>query len=306
MVHDIITAIAKREKMDVLVYCYRYGELMLDGARYLRISALDILKYFYLVLPPKNLIKNLRQYPVRRASVIRLIYCWMLTGYFRHVIKKGGYDVVHIHGAGVNNEMWIRLCQMIGQKYLVTLHGLNSFSDTIKIEPAARKYERDFLKRVVRGEIPITVISSGIKRVIEQTYRAANNPNIYVVLNSFTMDKRSNSESSDTIRVKYGIPVAAKLVLYVGNISENKNQVQMARAFRAIDASLQQATYVLFVGNYQEDDGGLRTEVEKCQLDGHLVICGGVDKSQIPSYYQAADAVAVSYTHLTLPTICSV
>lgn len=194
MVHDIISAIAaKGNDVDVLVSWYRFKEIFLDGARYIGCTWWKILSNFFLCLPISVIFDLFKTYKVSGHTKIRVFYCWLLTGYYRRVIKAGKYDIVHIHGCGLGYEFWIKLCQTMNQKFLVTLHGLNSFSDTVNLEPAAKQYERDFLYRVVHGEINITVISTGIKRTIEDYFQVKDCPNIHVVLNSFSFPAENQS-----------------------------------------------------------------------------------------------------------------
>lgn len=293
MVHDIISSIARREQMDVLVYYYRYKDLDFDGAHYIGCSIWSIIRYIFKGLPLKIPFLFYRKYRMDKASAIRFVYCWALTGYYCHIIRNGNYDVVHIHGASFNNELWMQLCQKMGQPYVVTLHGLNSFSNSVKIDEPGKRYERDFLNQVVNGDFPITVISSGIKRIIEDTYKSNGCKNIFIVLNSFSFVDRMNLDDEIDVRGKYGIPPDAKIILYVGNISANKNQVQMVRAFDLMSEGVESNTYVLFLGNYQERDGGLREAIVRSKYTNHLILCGGIDKAQMHSFYEAADGVVL-------------
>lgn len=293
MVHDIISAIAMKEKMDVLVYYYRYKEQNIDGAHYIGCSFWSIIRCLFMCLSVSIPFQFFRKYRMDKSSALRLFYCWMLTGYYRHIIRNGNYDVVHIHGAGFNNELWMQLCQKMGQRYVVTLHGLNSFSNSIKIDESGKRYERDFLNRAVNGEFPITVISSGIKRIIEDTYKSDGCKNIFIVLNAFSFIDRMNVDEVIDVRKHYGIAPDAKIVLYVGNISANKNQVQMARAFDLMKESVKNNTYILFLGNHQERDGGLYDTIARSKYKNHLILCGGIEKEQMPAYYEAADGVVL-------------
>lgn len=94
------------------------------------------------------------------------------------------------------------------------------------------------------------------------------------------------------IRKKYNIPDSAKIILYVGNISINKNQQQMVRAFSLMGKDLCEMTYVLFVGRYAENDPivGL---INNTSYEDHLILCGEVDKDVVPDYYKEADGVVL-------------
>lgn len=96
-----------------------------------------------------------------------------------------------------------------------------------------------------------------------------------------------------SIREKYNIPQEAKVLLYVGNISKNKNQVQMVRAFGLLPEDLRKRTYVLFCGEDHANDGELENLIASTPESEHLVLCGGVDKFEMPEYYKSADGVVL-------------
>lgn len=204
--------------------------------------------------------------------------------------------MVHIHGCGFFTEIWMQVCRRLNQKFIVTLHGLNSFSDTVHLNAAGKQYERDFLQLVAKGEIPITVISSGMKHIIEKTYGVKDCPNIKVVCNSFSFDGNLNSRIKDVIgggiRELYNIPPDGKILLYVGNISVNKNQQQMVEAYALLPDYIRNKTWVLFCGRPSQG-GSFERTVKESSFADHLVLCGNVPKETIADYYREADGVAL-------------
>lgn len=96
-----------------------------------------------------------------------------------------------------------------------------------------------------------------------------------------------------SIRKKYNIPDDAKVILYVGNISHNKNQAQMVRAYNLLPASVQENTYVLFCGSMEKDMDEVMLAVEQSPNKKHLIFCGVVAKTEMPQYYKTADGVAL-------------
>ena len=155
MVYDIANAVGKIEGVEVLCSDSRGDGFVDDGVYYLKRSLLLYMMNIGNCLSIESLLKLLKTYKMQKESAIRLLYYWLMTGYLSKLLKKGCYDVVHIHGCGFATELWIHVCKKRHIKFLVTLHGLNSFTETVKLEPAGKKYERDFLQRVVNGEIPI-------------------------------------------------------------------------------------------------------------------------------------------------------
>lgn len=289
MVMDIARAVRKFESVEVLATDSRGEAFEQDGVLFLKRSLSLYFSRLLHCLSPGSILRLRRKYPMQKRTFLRLIYYWLMTGYLHSLLKKGEYDIVHIHGCGFATEQWMSVCKLCGQKFVVTLHGLNSFSDSVSLEPAGKQYERDFLERVVKGEFSITVISSGMKRLIEKTYNnSKESKNISVVCNSF--DFNSHITNAGSIKFKYNIPQEGRVLLSVGNITKNKNQIQLVRAFGLLPDLMQQNTYVLFCGRL-DSSCGVEKELEKQKYASHLIMCGGVPKTELPSYYVDADCV---------------
>lgn len=289
MTYDIAHALAKESEVDELLYNYRYKEFEQGGIRFVANTFGLFLKNIFKCSNPLIPLKLWWKYRMQLRTFVRLVYIWLISGHVYDVIKKGNYDIVHIHGCGIYDEVLMNVCRRANQKFVVTLHGLNSFSDSVIQEKAEKCYERDFLQRVVDGEFPITVISTGIKRIIETTYSVKNISNLFVVCNAFSFSEGGILD----IRKKYGIPAEAKILLYVGNISKNKNQEQMIEAYGQLSKKERQSIYVLFLGRNLSSDYTLNELVASKPFSDHLVLCGNVDKQYMGNYYIAADGVVL-------------
>lgn len=293
MVYDIARAVSKNENVDLLTTDTLGKSFISDQVLFLGRSFGRYLANISRCLSFTVLWKMLREYSdMSKGTKVRLLYYWLLTGYVRSILVRRQYNVVHIHGCGFATEFWVQLCKECHQKYVVTLHGLNSFSDTVKLEPASKRFERAFLRRVTEGEIPITVISTGMKRLIEKTYDVSECNNITVVCNSFVISD-SERVGMISVRDKYNIPKDAKVILYVGNISQNKNQTQMVRSFNLLPEIVKEKTWVLFCGNDHAGDSVLSSLIAESKYRRHLILCGGVEKAQMSQYYKASDGVAL-------------
>jgi len=95
-----------------------------------------------------------------------------------------------------------------------------------------------------------------------------------------------------SIREKYHIPADGKILLYVGNISDNKNQKQMVDACCLLTEDMRNNTWVLFCGK-PSTDGRFEDYVINKPFSDHLVLCGAVDKSELSNYYKEADGVVL-------------
>lgn len=186
MVYDIAKAVAKTEHVDVLCINSMGKGFVMDGINFLPRYFFPIFLSLANALSIDLLLKLLKKYKMGYGTVIRLFYYWIITGYVRRVIINGNYDVVHVHGCGYSGVFWDNLCKSCNVKIVYTLHGLNSFSDTVGLELAGKQYERDFLKEVTDGKHIISVISTGIKKKIMNYYNISECPYIFVINNSFS------------------------------------------------------------------------------------------------------------------------
>lgn len=186
MVYDIAKAVAKTEQVDVLCTDTRGEGFEMDGIHFLPRKASTIAASACRCLPLKAFTSLYNKYKMNKGAAARLAYYWMLSGYVRKVIKNGNYDVVHVHGCSFSGALWDAICKESNTKIVYTLHGLNSFSDTVRLEPAGKQYERDFLQDVVDGKHQISVISTGMKKTIMKCFDKSVCPNIVVINNSFS------------------------------------------------------------------------------------------------------------------------
>lgn len=299
MVYDIAKAIAvhfsinhhqftNNRSVDVFATDSRGIEFDVEGVHYLKRSIGLMLLNLFWCLKPYIICKLLKTYPLKRGAIIRLCYYWMLTGQLYRLLSKKKYDVVHIHGCSCANELWMEVCRKHNVKFLITLHGLNSFSNSVSLDEAGKKYERDFLKDVVAGQIPISVISTGIKRQIEKSFGGKECKNITVVCNSYNFNSEPSCDIN--IRQKYNIPQECKVLLYVGNISKNKNQMQMVDVYMSLPKAIRNSIYIFFCGNLVDFPNFGEVVSSICD-NGHLIVCGAVAKKDMPEFYKQSDGV---------------
>lgn len=95
-----------------------------------------------------------------------------------------------------------------------------------------------------------------------------------------------------SIRELYKIPQDGKILLYVGNISENKNQKQMVESYAQLPENIRNNTWVLFCGRPSQD-GSFEKLAKESSFGDHLVLCGSIEKGSIADYYKEADGIVL-------------
>lgn len=236
----------------------------------------------------RDSITFLKEYrlPIKRA--LRTLYMYLSIGQVEHIIHK--YDIVHIHGCSELTDATIKVCKRNKKPFLVTLHGLNSFEESIKLPLSLKRYERDFLKQAAKNCYPVSFISSGNKETAMKStgYEKVDS---FVVINN-GCNTQQNKTKAD-VRLLYSIDQMSFIFVYVGNVSQNKNQIQVARAWNHLSAVDKKNSKVLFVGNYDERDEIVQY-IKDNHLEKNLILCGKQPKENVAAYYEAANATILT------------
>ncbi len=208
-------------------------------------------------------------------------------GYVRSTIKSERPDIVHIHGIGPITKSYIDICLKLKIPFVVTLHGLIGLDNSVLAPDSTKRLEKEFLIKALKENIPVTVISSGMKKRIEENYLLKPADNITVVLNGTKAAQGSKSEENDELTEKLrSLKLSGnKIIFAVGNITDNKNQIQLARIMKILKG---ENTFVaaVFFGN-ECDRGLLRNYIEKEKLTDCCIMAGF--KEDIGRYYNLAD-----------------
>lgn len=216
---------------------------------------------------------------------IKRIYYAIDSGYTEKTIKKLKPDIVHFHAVGYRTELGVNICERLNQKYVLTLHGLVGLEENTQLH--LKTSERKLLEDACEKNIPLTVISTGIKNRIEKYYNLNTTNNINVVTNGTNIEPEK-AKPDINIREKYNIPTDGKIMLCIGNISKRKNQEQLIRAFSLLKFETKNNLFILILGNIDES---LRLDemISEQKLDKNIKLCGFIKKEELISYYEAAD-----------------
>lgn len=217
------------------------------------------------------------------SKKLRILMYFLIGGYMESVIKKLKPDVVQIHSISFYTLPFILACVRTKTKFIVTLHGLTSFSDVTNCSEIEKKLEREFLDLSRKFEIITTVVSTGIKNRIKN-WQKCNVEYIYVVLNSVkpNISKQYNSKQD------YG----NKLILCIGSLTERKNQLQVVRAFELLQNRRREGYKLLLVGN-----GVKRDEIENYIKENNIleVKCiGSIPRKEVLKLYDEASLVVMA------------
>jgi hypothetical protein len=124
-----------------------YFKTNIDNYTIVKHRWLDIIRYVRL----KDVIVGASEAMKYKGSFIfrlKLFYYYLDSGYVRKCLKSINPDIVHIHGLAESSSAYIRVCNSVGVKYIVSLHGLIGISDCINTNQYNKEYEASFLWKV--------------------------------------------------------------------------------------------------------------------------------------------------------------
>lgn len=229
-------------------------------------------------------------------------------GYVRKQIQMEKPDIVHIHGIGTITESYIRICEEMKVRYTVTLHGLIGLNDSVSAPAYEKQIERDFLIKAEKNNIPVSVISSGMKARIEEKYLGKKANNITVITNG---TKKNNENDTKFIReegtltqekfqeyysdclkqndlypklndtyayLQYSKKNGKKILFFVGNITKNKNQMQAVEILK--NTKVFENTLLVLWGR-EVDNGEVRRKIVEYQLHKNVILGGFNDQMDI-------------------------
>ena len=229
-------------------------------------------------------------------------------GYVRKQIQKEKPDIVHIHGIGTITESYIRICEEMKVRYTVTLHGLIGLNDSVSAPVYEKQIERDFLIKAEKNNIPISVISSGMKARIEENYLGKKANNITVITNGTKKNDENDTKFireegtltqekfqeyySDCLKqndlypklndtyayLQYSKKNGKKILFFVGNITKNKNQMQAVEILK--NTKVFENTLLVLWGR-EVDNGEVRKKIVEYQLHKNVILGGFNDRMDI-------------------------
>ena len=224
---------------------------------------------------------------IRQKKMPNILLYYLNMGYFEKLVRKNRYDIIHIHGIGYYTIPIIKSCLRNQYSFVVTLHGLNSFSNSVQVSESEKNIEKYFIKQAEIDNITYTVISSGIKKTILDFLNIDSSKNCHTILNGCDTDI-DNITNRINLREAYNIPINAKIMLSIGNICNRKNQEQIVRAYSKLDTKHKEKLVILFLGS-DTTNGRFERAISELKINNGLIYCGNIPKKELYAYYDQAD-----------------
>lgn len=206
----------------------------------------------------------------------------------RNLIKKGGYDIVHVHSPFPLGKYAIDVAKKYGIPCLMTVH--TKFKSDFERKLKSKLLQKFMLKYIMqpvnKADYVLSVSEGAGETVKEYGYKGEN---VYIIRNGTDMlPCKPNKKIEEEIIEKYSLKDKV-VFLFVGRVVENKNiQFSLEVLKKMLDKGFNKFKF-LIVG-----DGGylekLKALVEELGLGDNVVFVGKImDRTLLASYYQVAD-----------------
>lgn len=258
----------------------RYGSVL----KYHSIDSIPIWYPRYFCLPGKyshSTTNNLMYYGVR--------------GIFSIIFKEFKPQVLHSYTATPDGYAGSLLKRKYGIPAVCTFLG----SD-INIYPYRDKRTYDLTAKVISEYDQLVVLSGELKRNAEKIAKPKRNIQIIQLgcdLNVFNNDKQFRTK----IRSGLGIKPEEKVIIFVGEIIENKGVFELLDAFREL-SSRYSYIHLILVGTGPAEDA-LRKKIEISGLNNKIHIVGWKPHTEIPNWMNAADIFVLASHYEGMPTV---
>lgn len=238
----------------------------------------------------KDLLQGIRwafKYKQGISGRLRYLYYCINKGYVRHIMQQLHPDVVHINAVTMSSKPFIEICEELNIKYVITLHGLIGLKDSGRSPKWDKKREKEVLLDCEKRNIPVTVISTGIKDRIEKHYLGAPSRCITVVPNGTNVEPATGSAGTN-LRKTYHIPDNAMIAVSVGTVNKNKNQIQIVEAMPSVRKKSTKDLYLFLCGR-DCTDGAVQKRINELGLADRVFVLGFVPYEHMGNMYAQAD-----------------
>lgn len=203
-------------------------------------------------------------------------------------LRRGGYDLVHVHTPFVAHYAGTRLARMLGLPCIATYHTFfeEYLFHYVPVVPKAslRAAARGFSRRQC-NELDAVIVPSLAMRDVLRNYGVTRPLR---VLPTGIPSEQFVAGDGAAFRAKHGIDPRRPVALFVGRVAFEKN---IDFLLRALDLARRRIPDLLLViaGEGPALDE-LRAAVRRDGLDGNVLFVGYLDRAQdLPSCYSAAD-----------------
>lgn len=213
-----------------------------------------------------------------------------LDGRVKKLIKKGGFDVIHLHSPFTLGRYALKLARKYSVPVVFTMHTKfrDEFEKRLKSK-SLRKFMMNYIMKCINGCGAITTVSRGTVETLRE-YGYEHCDKVLVIPNASSMTpKTADAEVTKKIREDLGLDKTFAFA-YVGRLVATKNVDFSLRVLSEVKKRGGEFKFVI-VGN-GEYEKTLRGLASKLGIEDNVIFVGAVsDKKLLASYYSACDVL---------------
>ena len=217
----------------------------------------------------------------------RLALRLFLTTHIPSFGKQNEFDIIHIHSPFQLGRLGRRIAKKYNIPLVLTLHTLfDQYLHNLPVLPkyATRPLLMRYLKRFYKSCNCIIIPSQRVAEEMKVVGR------VEIITNGIAFEEIEKSKLIET-RSKLGIPKDAKVLLYMGRLSKEKNLPFLFEVFQKLSAEFNNL-YFLVIGG-----GPLEKQLRTSHLEHRTIIfTGQTPREQLFQYAKAADVFIFSST----------
>lgn len=233
---------------------------------------------------PRAVRHALSSHPMPVAWRIKLMKYTLSIGFNIHLIRSVSPDVIFVHSLGPEVLPFLSAALQTRKPFVLALHGL--FSEANK-EDFRTQGEVQLLPQLLKKGMPLTVVGSGMRHKLLGFFGWKECRNIYVVPNAL-----NDAEIAETASA--GDPWTGKhRILAIGNLSENKNQLQILHAFALLPEEIRAEGQLCLIGK-DATGGELQREAERLGIGKACTFTGSLPHGEVFRWIESAGAVVLA------------
>jgi glycosyltransferase involved in cell wall biosynthesis len=221
-----------------------------------------------------------------KVSVLTKYLLWFLKTVFHLIFKGYKYDVVHAHYVFPSGYLGLLFKKLFKTRLIVTAHGGD-------IEKMAKKSPRLFrmTQSVLHGADHIIAVGEDLYEQIKKDYSIPSDK--LSIINMGVNRQIFQPVNQQEARIQCGINSEEQIVLFVGNLIEQKGLLELIQAFEIAVQSTDVQLYLIGAEKQQLFKKQIEEEINERQLESRVHFLGTKDQADIALWMNAADCLVL-------------
>jgi glycosyltransferase involved in cell wall biosynthesis len=252
-------------------FVYNYARNL--GKHGLLVSVISILGY------GDKMIRSHNSLTIYRVSQRRLA-----THSILKLILRIKPDIIHVHAPNVFSSNAVLVAKLLRLPIIATVH-------RAEVESTGSPF-LSFLRTSTLHQFQRIVAVSDFSRSL--ALNAGAEENKFSVIHNFCDETRFFFRDQSSVRVKLGLPLEKKIILFVGNLIARKGIHTLVNALRIVRDSFPDFLAII-IGKGEEEEK-LTRYIKSFNLENCVMLYGWCSDDQLPYFYNAADVFILPST----------